>query len=122
MAKNEVYYTLEILPKNIILIKFKDNFVITKYHIVSILKIVKDKFFEYPLIFNIANIDGFDYDAIDLCAVYEFKQYPHRIAIVYSPDNISKKYAILIKNFNNECQNIDKFDRMEDALEWLLES
>ena len=122
MAKNEVYYTLEILPKNIILIKFKDNFVITKYHIVSILKIVKDKFFEYPLIFNIANIDGFDYDAIDLCAVYEFKQYPHRIAIVYNRDNISKKYAVLIKNFNNEFQMINKFDRMEDALEWSLES
>lgn len=122
MAKNEVYYTLEILPKNVILIKFRDNFIITKYHIVSILKIVKDKFFEYPLIFNISNIDGFDYDAIDLCAVYEFKKYPHRIAIVYSPDNISKKYAILIKNFNNECQMINKFDRMEDALEWSIES
>ena len=118
MAKKEVYYTLEILPKNIILIKFMDNFVITKYHIVSILRIVKDKFFECPLIFNISNIDGMDYDALDLCDIDDFSNYPRSIAIVYNLDNISKKYAILIKNINNECQKINKFDRMEDALEW----
>ncbi|MBN2259580.1 MAG: hypothetical protein JW702_03505 [Clostridiales bacterium] len=121
MAKNEVYYTLEILPANIILVRFKDNFIISKNNFISILEIVRDRFFEYPIVIDITNIDGIDYDAIDLNKVTIFNQYPCRIALIYNSKNISKKYADLIKNVNKSCKHFSKFDKIEEAVIWARE-
>jgi len=118
MKNNESNYSIELRDDNILLIKFKDNFIISKLIIDSIFDIIKKDFYNYPLIMDISNISGVDYDAIDVKNIDAIKNYPSKIALIYSPDNISKRYANLISNLNSGEIDIHKFTGISEASKW----
>jgi phosphorylcholine metabolism protein LicD len=120
MDKNSIYFTLEILPENIILVKFMNNFIISKTHISSIFKIIDEQLYEYPLLLDISNIDGIDYEALEICKVKEVQQYNHRIAFLYDPMTISSKYADLLTNVNYYCTKVKPFNQLEAATNWAI--
>ena len=118
MAKQETFYTLEILPENIIFISFEKNLVISKNHITSIFDIIKNQLSEYPIIVDISNIEGIDYEAINLCSFKDFVQYTQLLSIIYNPKNISKKYTDLLITINKNCKKINKSVNLSDAILW----
>lgn len=120
MAKNKVYYTLEIIPGNIILIKFMNNLIISKNHISAIFQLIYNQLDEYPIVFDITNIYGFDTEALEFCKHEEIYMYKKKIAIMYNNDNISKKYASLIMELSSECNQIDKFSELNEARNWAV--
>lgn len=120
MAKNKVYYTLEIIPENIILIKFMNNLIISKNHISAIFQLIYNQLDEYPIVFDISNIYGFDTEALEFCNHEEIYMYKKKIAIMYNNDNISKKYASLIMDLSSECNQIDKFSEFNEARNWAV--
>ncbi len=118
MAHNEIYYTLEINSDNIVVVKFVDRFIISKSHLIAILEIVKNRFFEYPLILDIRNIDGIEFEAIEMNKIEIFKNFPSRVAILYERNSISQKYAELIDSINDSCNRISKFEGFQEAFNW----
>lgn len=118
MKNNEAHYSIEIVDDNILLIKFKDAFIISKSSIDSIFDIIKKDFYEYPLIVDINNISGIDYDAIEIKNIEVIKNYPSKIALVYNPENISNRYANLISNLNDKSIDIHKFADFDEASKW----
>ncbi|OPL08911.1 MAG: hypothetical protein AVO33_08330 [delta proteobacterium ML8_F1] len=118
MAHNEIYYTLEINSDNIVVVKFVDQFIISKNHLIAILEIVKSRFFEYPLILDIRNIDGIEFEAIEISKIEIFKNFPSRVAILYEKNSISQKYADLIDSINVSCSRISKFEGLQEAFDW----
>lgn len=120
MAKNEIYYTLEIIPENVILIKFMNNLIISKNHISAIFQLIYNQLDEYPLVFDITNIYGFESEALEFCKQEEIYMYKKKIAIMYDNDTISEKYATLIMELSSGCDQINKFSVLKEAHDWAI--
>jgi hypothetical protein len=109
-----------MLPEKLVYVKFMSKFIISKNNISSIFKIANDQFNAYPMILNISDVDGIDYQAIDFCKCNEIVLYNKRIAILFNSSNISEKYAHLISRMNTGCSELKPFSHYQSAVLWAV--
>lgn len=99
-------------------INFKKNAVVTLLDILKIYRLVSTFDLNNPLLLDIQNIAGIEYEALEFTTSKD--ELTERIQIiVYASDSISERYVHLIENLDLGSHDYHIFDNIYKAKEWI---
>lgn len=99
-------------------IKFKKNVVVTLLDILKIYRLISTFDLNNPLLLDIQNIDGIEFEALEFTASKD--ELTERVQIiVYANNSISEKYVHLIENLDLGSHDYQIFDNLSEAREWI---
>jgi len=90
--------------------------------LIAIYQLLKRESRRLPILYDISRIDGMDYDAMDF-SLKEWEGFDHTpMAVIFSKDTISEKYAMMILNTQTPRPALRFFDNALEGVNWLLET